>query len=708
MPKVRMYLLAKELNRPVMDLIHAARELGVDVKENPAAGVDEEIANLIRGIFAEDSTAAPAATTAPTVAPSVPEPVRAEVPPPVAAPEPTPPATEVAAPTVSPPPAKEVPKIVPIPPTIVVRELAQKINAEPNVVIKKLLARNIFRNANQEIPSDIAAIVLEDLGYAAEVVRVRLEDTLSEEEREKLVSVPPVVTVMGHVDHGKTSLLDYIRKSNVAEHEAGQITQHIGAYEAMIDGKRIVFLDTPGHEAFTAMRARGAHVTDIAVLVVAADDGVMPTTLEAIDHARAAQVPIVTAINKMDRPEADPDHVKVQLAENNLVPEDWGGDPLREGTICIPVSAKTGQGVEDLLENILLVAEMLELKADPQGWAQGTVIEAEMDPQKGPVATVLVQKGTLKKGDCIVAGDTYGKVRAMLNYKGDPLNSAGPATPVSVIGLNKVPHASDILRAVPDMKRAREEAARFAQESREGRFGSRQRVSLDDLFSQIQKGDVKELNIVLKADVQGSVEALSQELEGLSTDEVRVRIIHRAVGNINESDVMLASASNAIIIGFHVQVDGNARPIADREGVDIHTYDIIYNAIDEVRAAMEGLLEPFTEERLLGVAEVRALFRSSRAGTIAGCMCTQGRLVRHSVLRVWRGNEKVYEGRLDTLRHLKEDVTEIPAGMECGVSVRNFNDFQEGDLLQSIELVEVRRSLDGRRTPAVVGAPARR
>ncbi|MCS6863335.1 MAG: translation initiation factor IF-2, partial [Abditibacteriales bacterium] len=371
----------------------------------------------------------------------------------------------------------------------------------------------------------------------------------------------------------------------------------------------------------TAMRARGAHVTDIAVLVVAADDGVMPTTLEAIDHARAAQVPIVTAINKIDRPDADPDRVMAQLAEHNLMPEDWGGDPLKDGTICVPVSAKTGEGVEELLENILLVAEMLELRADPEGWAQGTVIEAKMDPQKGPVATVLVQKGTLKKGDCIVAGDAYGKVRAMLNCKGDPLDTAGPATPVSIIGLNKVPYASDILRAVPDMKRAREEAERFARESREGRFGSRPRVSLDDLFSQIQKGDVKELNIILKADVQGSVEALSQELEGLSTKEVRVRIIHRAVGNISESDVMLASASNAIIIGFHVQVDSTARAIAEREGVDIHTYDIIYDAVNEVRGAMEGLLEPITEERLLGVAEVRALFRSSRVGTIAGCMC---------------------------------------------------------------------------------------
>jgi translation initiation factor IF-2 len=707
-----MFLLAKELNRPVMDLIRAARDLGVEVKENPAASVDAEIADLIRGIIAgeppSDTSPVPSATTEavipPTAAPIFvsPQPV---APPPQ--PEPTLPVTPPTEPAREAPPENGH-KVVQIPPIVTVRDLALKINAEPNVVIKKLLTRNIFRNANQEIPSDIAAIVLEDLGYTAEVVRPRLQDSLSEEEIEKLVPVAPVVTVMGHVDHGKTSLLDFIRKSNVAEHEAGQITQHIGAYEVTADGERIVFLDTPGHEAFTAMRARGAHVTDIAILVVAADDGVMPTTQEAIDHARAAQVPIITAINKMDRPEANPDRVKIQLADNGLLPEEWNGDVLKDGTICVPVSAKTGQGVEDLLDNILLVAEMLELKANPEGWAQGTVIEAEMDQQKGPIATVLVQKGTLKKGDCVVAGNACGRVRAMLNYRGEPMESAGPATPVIITGLDKVPRASDTLRAVPDMKRARDEAARFEQASREGRFGTRQRVSLDDLFSQIQKGDMKELNIVLKADVQGSVEALAQELQGLGTDEVRVRIIHRAVGNISESDVMLASASNAIIIGFHVQMDVNARPIADREGVEVRTYDIIYNAIDEVRAAMEGLLEPVTEERLLGTAEVRALFRSSRAGVIAGCMCIQGHILRNSIVRVWRGNQKIHEGRLDTLRRFKEDTNEVPAGMECGISLRGFDDFKEGDLLQSIETVQVRRSLEGRREPPPVGPPTRR
>lgn len=579
--------------------------------------------------------------------------------------------------------------VLTLPPTVTLSELAEKINQPPATLIKKLFAMNIVRSANQPIGIDVAGALLDQFGYAMEIEKPRTEAVLEEEEHGDLVGVPPVVTVMGHVDHGKTSLLDIIRSSNVQRGEAGGITQRIGAYETEHNGERIVFLDTPGHEAFTRMRARGAHVTDIAVLVVAADDGVMPQTREAIDHARAAKVPIIVAMNKMDRAEADPNRVKGELAEVGLIPEDYGGE-----TVVIPVSAKTGQGVQDLLDMVLLVAELQELKANPTGLAVGTVIEAQQDTQRGPVATVLVHRGTLRVGDHIVVGDVYGRVRAMTDYKGDTLDEAGPKTPVSITGLSAVPHASDTLQSVQSSREARDRATKFAEEAKQGRFVGAGRVSLEELFSQVQKGAVKELNVVVKADVQGSSEALCQSLEKLAHDEVRVKIVARGVGNVTESDVMLASASNALIIAFTVGVEGAAISLADREKIEIRSYNVIYDCINEIKAALEGMLEPVYQERMSGEADVRQLFKSTRAGTIAGCLVQSGKLVAGSVLRVWRKNQKVHEGKIDSLKHVKQDVKEMVAGQECGVACNNFNDFQVGDRLESIILESVKRSLE--------------
>lgn len=577
-----------------------------------------------------------------------------------------------------------------LPAALTVAELAQKINRPPAELIRKLFTMNIIRAANQTIESDVASQLMQQYGVQVEVEHSRAEMHVDEQEnQDEMEDVPPVVTVMGHVDHGKTSLLDMIRSSNVQRGEAGGITQRIGAYETEHDGHRIVFLDTPGHEAFTRMRARGAHVTDIAVLVVAADDGVMPQTREAIDHARAAKVPLIVAMNKMDRVEADPDRVKGQLAEVGLIPEDYGGE-----TVVIPVSAKTGQGVQDLLDMLILVAEMLELKANPHGAGTGTVIEARQDAQKGPMATVLIHRGTLRVGDNIVVGDVHGRIRAMQDYKGDPLEEAGPKTPVSIIGLAAVPHASDTLKVVPTAREAREQATQFAEDARQGRFAGTERVSLQDLFTQIQKGSVQELAVVVKADVQGSVEALCQSLEKLAHEEVRVRIIARATGQVSESDVMLASASNAIIIAFSVGSDVAAASLAQREKIEIRSYDVIYDAINEVKSALEGMLAPQTIETWSGEAECRKVFSSAKAGSIAGCMVTKGKMVAGSKLRILRNGQQVFEGKLDSLFHVKQAVKEMVAGQECGISCHRFNDFHEGDLLESILLQEVRRTID--------------
>jgi len=592
-------------------------------------------------------------------------------------------------------------KSIALPPQISVADLAEKLGQPVSALIKKLFAMSVIRAGNQTISSDVAGQLASQFGFTTEVETARTETHITEEDQEGLVSAAPVVTIMGHVDHGKTSLLDIIRSANVQSGEAGGITQRIGAYETEHNGERIVFLDTPGHEAFTRMRARGAHVTDIAVLVVAADDGVMPQTREAVEHARAAKVPIVVAMNKMDRPGADPDRVKGELAGMELIPEDYGGD-----TIVVPVSAKTGQGVQDLLDMILLVAEVQELKANPEGPAQGTIIEAQQDTQRGPLATVLIHRGTLHVGDHVVVGDVFGRVRAMTDYKGDNLQEAGPKTPVSVTGLSAVPSASETLRVVPSSRIAREQAQEAGAGMREARAIGNGKASLNELFAQIQQGATKNLNVIVKADVQGSVEAMCQSLEKLAHDEVRVRIISRGAGNVTENDVMLASASDAIVIAFSVGIENAAVGLADREGIEIREYSVIYAAIDDVKNALEGMLEPVYEERLSGEAEVRAMFKSTKAGTIAGCLVTSGKIVVGSTLRVWRKGKKVFDGKIDGLKHYKEDVKEMVAGQECGISSKGFDEFVEGDVLQSIVLESIKRDIGKGRPEAVtVGAP---
>jgi translation initiation factor IF-2 len=587
-----------------------------------------------------------------------------------------------------------------IPQNVTVTDLAQMLDRSPSELIKKLFSMNIMRAANQPLTVDLASNLAKQYGYDIEVETSRVERHLEEVDTEALVPVPPVVTIMGHVDHGKTSLLDIIRSANVQAGEAGGITQRIGAYEVEHNGEKIVFLDTPGHEAFTRMRARGAHITDIAILVVAADDGVMPQTREAIDHARAAKVPIIVAMNKMDRAEADPNRVKGELAEVDLIPEDYGGD-----VVVIPVSAKTGMGVQELLDMVLLVAELQELKANPEGHAQGTIIEANQDANRGAVATVMVHKGTLRVGDYIVVGEVHGRVRAMFDFKGDPVSEAPPKKPVSILGLSRAPQASDQLQVMGSAREAREAAEAFTAETRNAMHVQSQ-VSLRDLYSKIQKGAAKDLNIIVKADGQGSLEAMAAALQKLEHAEVRVRIIARGVGNVGENDVNLAEASQAIIIGFGVQTDNGAATVADRDNVEIRTYNVIYDAINDVTAALEGMLAPIYEEKFSGEAEVRAIFEAAKVGKIAGCFVLEGRLVSGSTLRVWRQNRKIFEGRLDSLRHVKADVKEMVAGQECGVAVKNFNDFREGDILQSIILERIKRGIeDNGREPNRVGPP---
>lgn len=558
-------------------------------------------------------------------------------------------------------------------------------------LIKKLIAMGVMATINQEIDADTAAIIAGEFGREVEVMfDEELTDFITEVEDDPadLVSRPCVVTVMGHVDHGKTSLLDAIREANVIASEAGGITQHIGAYQVEHNEKKITFLDTPGHEAFTAMRARGAQVTDIAILVVAADDGVMPQTVEAINHAKAANVPVIVAINKMDKPGANPDRVKQELTEHGLVSEDWGGE-----TICVPVSAKTQEGLEHLLEMILLVSEIAELKANPKRLAKGTVVEAELDKGRGPVATVLVQNGTLQIGDAIVAGTAFGKVRAMIDDKGRRVKKAGPSTPVEVLGLSDVPQAGDVFHAIEEEKKARSIAGKRMTKKREEEFKSTAKVSLDDLFKQIQEGQVKDLNIIIKADVQGSIEALKQSLAKLSTGEVRVNPIHGGVGGITETDIMLASASNAIIIGFNVRPDTNARRAAENEKVDMRLYRVIYNAIEDVKAAMAGLLDPEFKEVVIGRIEVRQTFKVSKVGTIAGCYVTEGKITKNAEVRVIREGIVIHEGKLDSLKRFKDDVKEVLESYECGITIDKFNDIEEGDIIEAFVMEEVKREL---------------
>ena len=518
------------------------------------------------------------------------------------------------------------------------------------------------------------------------------ENLLSENEEEDrpedLVTRPPVVTIMGHVDHGKTSLLDQIRNSNVISTEAGGITQHIGAYQVSINDQKITFLDTPGHEAFTAMRARGAQITDIAILVVAADDGVMPQTIEAIDHAKAAGVPIIVAINKIDKPDANPETVKTELTQYGLVAEDWGGD-----TIMVPVSAKKNIGISDLLEMILLVAEMEDLKANPNRAARGKVVESKLDKNRGATATLLVQNGTLHNGDFLICGTTQGRIRAMFDYHGQPIDHAGPSVPAEILGLNDVPEAGDDFVVVANERLAKQVAEQRSQEKHMQEISRGSKVSLEDLFSQIQQGDVQELNIVLKADTQGSIEAIRQSLEKLSTDEVRVNIIRTAVGGIRETDVSLSAASNAIIIGFNVRPDANAKKLAEKEQVDIKTYSIIYEAIDDVKAAMSGLLAPDIKESEQGQAEVRNVIKVPKVGNIAGCYITDGKITRHSKIRVLRDGIVIYDGEIASLKRFKDDVREVASGYECGISLERYNDFKEGDILEAYVLEEITREL---------------
>lgn len=580
-------------------------------------------------------------------------------------------------------------KSVQIPPTINVKEFAQAIEVAVGEVIKKLMNLGVMATINQEIDLDTATLVGHEFGVEVTGAPTE-EETLQVEEivddPESLVPRWPVVTIMGHVDHGKTSLLDAIRESNIIASEAGGITQHIGAYQVDVKGKKITFLDTPGHEAFTAMRARGAQATDIAILVVAADDGVMPQTVEAINHAKAANIPIIVAINKIDKPEANPDRVKQELTQYDLVPEEWGGD-----TICVEVSALKKIGLDDLLEMILLVAEVKEFKANPNRPAKGTVIETKLDKGRGPVATVLIQNGTLRVGDNIIAGMVSGKVRALMNDKGKQVKKAGPSEPVEVIGLDDIPEAGDSFY-VTDEKTARQLAVKRQQFSREQELKKHQRVSLDDLFTRIKEGEVKELNIIIKADVHGSVEAITQSLERLSTEEVRVRVIHGGVGAINESDVMLASASQAIIIGFNVRPDPIAKRIAERENVDIRLYRVIYNIIDDVKKAMEGMLSPEYEEVLLGRAEVRAVFRVPKVGAVAGSFVLEGKITRNAEARVLRDNVVIYEGKIESLRRFKDDVKEVSSGFECGIGLERFNDIKEGDIIETFTNQEVKKT----------------
>ena len=578
-----------------------------------------------------------------------------------------------------------------LPDSLTIKELADKMKVQPSVVVKKLFMQGKVGTINQEIDYDTAEeIALEFNCICEHEVKVDVIAELlkeDEEPEEKMVPRPPVVCVMGHVDHGKTSLLDAIRETHVTDKEFGGITQKIGAYTVDVNGQSITFLDTPGHEAFTAMRMRGAQATDIAILVVAADDGVMPQTIEAINHAKAADVEIIVAVNKIDKPNANVEKVKQELTEYGLIAEDWGGS-----TIFVPVSAHTKEGIDELLEMILLTAEVHELKANPDRNARGIVIEAELDRGRGPVATILVQKGTLHVGDNVAAGASYGKIRAMIDDKGRRVKEAGPSTPVEILGLNDVPNAGEIIMAMDSDKEARNVAETFISEGKKKLLDdTKHKVSLDALFEQIQAGNVKELGLIIKADVQGSVEAVKQSLVKLSNDEVVVKVIHGGVGNINESDVVLASASNAIIIGFNVKPDNQARIVAEREKVDMRLYTVIYNAIEDVEAALKGMLEPIYEEKVIGQVEIRQIFKASGIGNIAGCLVTEGRVTRDSKVRLTRDKEQIYEGPLASLKHFKDEVKEVKAGTECGIVLENFNDIQEGDKLEAYIMVEVPR-----------------
>ncbi|HDR6315318.1 MULTISPECIES: translation initiation factor IF-2 [Bacillus] len=575
--------------------------------------------------------------------------------------------------------------------SLTVGELAKKLSKEPSEIIKKLFMLGIMATINQDLDKDTIELIATDYGIEVEeevvVSETEFETFIDEQDdEENLKERPAVVTIMGHVDHGKTTLLDSIRNSKVTAGEAGGITQHIGAYQVEVNDKKITFLDTPGHAAFTTMRARGAQVTDITILVVAADDGVMPQTVEAISHAKAAGVPIIVAVNKMDKPAANPDRVMQELTEYELVPEAWGGD-----TIFVPISAIQGEGIDNLLEMILLVSEVEEYKANPNRYATGTVIEAQLDKGKGTIATLLVQNGTLRVGDPIVVGTSFGRVRAMVSDIGRRVKVAGPSTPVEITGLNEVPQAGDRFMAFADEKKARQIGESRAQEALLAQRGEKSKLSLEDLFQQIQEGDVKEINLIVKADVQGSVEAMAASLRKIDVEGVKVKIIHTGVGAITESDVILASASNAIVIGFNVRPDVNAKRTAELENVDVRLHRIIYKVIEEIESAMQGMLDPEFEEKVIGQAEVRQTFKVTKVGTIAGCYVIDGKITRDSGVRIIRDGVVIFEGQLDTLKRFKDDVKEVAQNYECGITIERYNDLKEGDIIEAYIMEEVKR-----------------
>lgn len=684
MSKIRVYELAKELNVSSKNLINLLmEEFGVEVK-NHMSVIEDEDATLIKELLGDTSSESEGKKSLvdeyeDELAESLNKGVKRKK-----------------------KNKKELEKeqaeqnaeaacgVIEIGDTITVKELCEKLGKPANDVIKNLIFLGVMAGVNQEIDFATAEKLCEKYEVLVEKKENEVELEAFEEDtdvvEENLVKRPPIVTIMGHVDHGKTSLLDAIRHAKVTASEAGGITQHIGAYTVSLNGEKITFLDTPGHEAFTAMRARGAQVTDIVILVVAADDGIMPQTKEAINHCKAANVPMIVAINKIDRPGANIDRVKQELTEHGLVSEDWGGD-----TICVPVSAKTGENLESLLEMVLLTAEMQELTADPNRKAKGTVIEAKLDKGRGSVASLLIQNGTLNVGDSILVGSTYGRIRAMFDDRGKKINSAGPSIPVEILGLSEVPAAGDRFIVCKDEKTARNMAELRKQKIKADSHQASNRVSLEDLYSQIQEGKVKELAIVVKADVQGSVEAIRQSLEKLSTDDVKVRVIHGAVGAITETDVTLAAASNALVIGFNVRPDGNATVQAEKENIEIKTYRIIYDAIEDVKSAMIGMLEPEYKEVVNGKAEVRMTYKISNVGTIAGCYVTDGKIVRNSEIRVIRDGIVIFESTLASLKRFKDDAKEVAKGYECGLSVEKFNDLKEGDVIESFTMEAIKR-----------------
>ena len=683
MSKIRVYELAKELNVSSKDLINLLmEEFGVEVK-NHMSVIEDEDATLIKELLGDTSESEGKKSLVDEYEEELAESLNKGV--------------RKKKKTKKELEQEEVERnaeaacgVIEIGETITVKELCEKLGKPTNDVIKNLIFLGVMAGVNQEIDFATAEKLCEKYEVLVEKKEEGTELEAFEEEtdvvEENLVKRPPIVTIMGHVDHGKTSLLDAIRHAKVTASEAGGITQHIGAYTVSLNGEKITFLDTPGHEAFTAMRARGAQVTDIVILVVAADDGIMPQTKEAINHCKAAEVPMIVAINKIDRPGANVDRVKQELTEHGLVSEDWGGD-----TICVPVSAKTGENLESLLEMVLLTAEMQELQADPNRKAKGTVIEAKLDKGRGAVASLLIQNGTLNVGDSILVGSTYGRIRAMFDDRGKKIKSAGPSIPVEILGLSEVPAAGDRFIVCKDEKTARNMAEVRKQKIKADSHQASNRVSLEDLYSQIQEGKVKELAIVVKADVQGSVEAIRQSLEKLSTDDVKVRVIHGAVGAITETDVTLAAASNALVIGFNVRPDSNATVQSEKENIEIKTYRIIYDAIEDVKSAMIGMLEPEYKEVINGKAEVRMTYKISNVGTIAGCYVIDGKIVRNSEVRVIRDGIVIFESTLASLKRFKDDAKEVAKGYECGLSVEKFNDLKEGDIIESFTMEAIKR-----------------